>query len=302
MPQHKGAASERKPLSLPKSTAEAAIVHELVSLLEKITAGGRVADEGITALQTWLTSHDGTGLPGVELLRTTVTQILADGTVTPEERAALYSAIERVLPPETRRGAKERRTAVELLAKETVRGEKAASKERERQERLRNRPIASANFMVAGVQHEGRARTVERYATADDPVHLIRDPNNAYDSNAIEIRLSNGMQIGFVPRENAAVLARVMDSGCKYEAYLTKILDGREAPIPVVQAYLYRLDATIAEHGEPLESSKQPSRSELPSTPVNSTLASSGNAGGRWIFFLLGTLVALLVLFKACSS
>jgi hypothetical protein len=51
------------------------------------------------------------------------------------------------------------------LAKEAARGEKAASKEREQQERLRNRP-QSANFMVAGAQHEDPSLPVAEMAKA----------------------------------------------------------------------------------------------------------------------------------------
>lgn len=113
-------------------------------------------------------------------------------------------------------------------------------------ERERNRSVAQANFMVAGVLYEGRAEVVAAYAHPEQTVFLGRDPANAYDRNAIEIRLPSGFQIGFMPREDAAQFAPLMDSGCLQQAYLTKILDGRRAPIPVVQAYLYDSASTVS--------------------------------------------------------
>jgi len=53
------------------------------------------------------------------------------------------------------------------------------------------------------------------------------------------------MQIGFVPEEDAPDLAAPLDQGYPHVATITKILTGGRAPIPVVQAYIYRPDAGI---------------------------------------------------------
>ena len=160
-------------------------------------------------------------------------------------RKKQQKAVERVLPAELRRQAKERRQAIENLEKARSRAEKTAQTDKERGLRELNRPVSSANFMVAGVTYEGRDAVVDRFASVGGHVFLVREPANPYDRNAIEVRLQNGMQIGYVPREDAAYLAPGFDQGDKHEARITKILNGRRAPIPVVQAHLYRSEATV---------------------------------------------------------
>jgi hypothetical protein len=299
MAENQGAARKRKRLSLPSATTDADTVNELIALLEGVTADGRIADDGISALRVWLaetTQHD---LPGVELLRTTVAHVLQDGNVTEDERSALYKAIERVLPPVQRRRAKERRTALELVEKEANRAAKAAAQIKAREERLLNRPLASANFMVAGVTHEGRAHSVAQYACVGDPVDLIRDPTNVHDSNAIEVRLKGGWQIGYVPREDAERLAPVMDRGCKYEAYLTKILSGEWAPIPVVDVSLYHVNAS-----RNVTASDVFQRAASSSGPPSQgyTVAKQEPMKGKWIPFWVLAALVIIGLLRACAG
>lgn len=242
-----GKPKTRQPrLSIREGYTESGVVAELLTLLETVTADGTISEEEARELNEWLEANrNDANLPGIEFLRITVTQILADGKVTPEEKTALYKAVERVLPREARRLAKERRGAVESLEKETQRAEREAQREAERREREGNRPMAAANFMVVGVPYEGRAEVVRCYASEGCQVFLARDPSNRYDSKAIEILLKGGYQIGFAPREEAAALAKFLDAGCKHLAYITKILQGKRAPIPVVQVYLYRPESSV---------------------------------------------------------
>ena len=214
------------------------------------------------------------GLPAIDFLRTTLERILADGRITTEERKALQKAVERVLPTELREKAKGRRVAAALLGKAREQEDKAAVRARATEERERNRPVHSANFMVAGVVYEGRSELVDKYLRSGQNVFLARDPRNVYDSNAIEIRVREGFQIGYVPRDDAKEMAPLLDAGCMQTAYCTKILNGRRAPIPVIQADLYRADATIS---DAVKSSELPARSGVPaSTPPD------GNGHKHW--------------------
>jgi hypothetical protein len=104
-----------------------------------------------------------------------------------------------VLPFVVREIAVCRRRIATAKEREEASEQKKAEKERQAQERLRDSPIGGANFMVAGVLYEGRARVIADYARAGDPAYLIRDRSNPHSRNAIEIRLENGMQVGFVP-------------------------------------------------------------------------------------------------------
>ncbi|MDP2373282.1 HIRAN domain-containing protein [Reyranella sp.] len=75
---------------------------------------------------------------------------------------------------------------------------------------------------------------------------LVRDKDNGFSRNAIEIRLENGMQIGFVPEEYAVELALLLDGGALQKATTTKILEGRRGPIPVVDVDLYGADSQVS--------------------------------------------------------
>ena len=181
------------------------IAAELLALLEAITATGDI--------QAWLGVNASSTLPAVEFLRLMLRNILDDGNATREERKALYQAIERVMPPESRDRVRTRRLASELLEKAKLREEKTARHEHEVSERQRNRPLLSANFMVAGAKYEGRPDIIEHQLREGQQVFFVRDPSNQYDANAIEIRLQNGSSIGYVPREYAATITPLL-AGC----------------------------------------------------------------------------------------
>lgn len=163
-------------------------------------------------------------IPGIAYLRATAADILADGRVEPAEQDALYAAVEKVMPPELRKGAAARRRAA-----------KAA----ERAVRVASKPLFKANFMVAGVLHEGRAEIVASSAAAGQDVLLVRELDSPFDPNAILVRLATGEDIGHVPRAYAAAMAKLLDIGCPHRARITKILNGKLAPIPVVDAKVF---------------------------------------------------------------
>jgi hypothetical protein len=54
------------------------------------------------------------------------------------------------------------------------------------------------------------------------PLELRRDPGNEHDPNAIAVLLPGGEQLGFVPRELAAELARDIDAGRAWSAVVLR--------------------------------------------------------------------------------
>lgn len=69
------------------------------------------------------------------------------------------------------------------------------------------------SFKVAGVTFEGRQ---ERIALLDvgDPVRLIPEPENPYDSNALAVHVAYAgvvLHVGYMPREEAAQVAPILD-------------------------------------------------------------------------------------------
>jgi hypothetical protein len=81
--------------------------------------------------------------------------------------------------------------------------------------------LASRGLRVAGVA--GAARHHADALQSDDVapgrrLELRRDPTNEHDPNAIAIHAAGGEQIGWVPREVAAELARELDAGTTWSA------------------------------------------------------------------------------------
>jgi single-stranded-DNA-specific exonuclease len=63
---------------------------------------------------------------------------------------------------------------------------------------------------VVGVSYEGR-QTIVSQLKMGETVFLVRDPDNAYDRNAIRVILGDERQVGFVNRNLAARLAPIID-------------------------------------------------------------------------------------------
>jgi len=170
-----------------------------------------------------------------------VENVLEDGRITDLERDYLQKAVESVLPREQREVAVLRRRERAAEDKKLKAEEKAKQIENER----KSRPIAGFDFMVAGVMHEGRATIVRLFANTGNPVYLVRDPQNIYSRNAIEVRLANNEQIGYVPETEAVRLAPILDQGGKQTATIKKIIEGRRALIPVILGEVYSDDSPL---------------------------------------------------------
>jgi HIRAN domain len=104
--------------------------------------------------------------------------------------------------------------------------------------------------MVAGTLHEGRLDTIRENLREDQRVFLVREPDNAYDKNAVRIDVARGgapiqrsetsfslqcIDIGYVPREVAAEVAPLLDAGFKQVAVCSKLLRrAARGPIPII--------------------------------------------------------------------
>lgn len=47
----------------------------------------------------------------------------------------------------------------------------------------------------------------------NDPLILIREPDNEYDEHAISVATTGGLKLGYLPRKNNLILSRLMDEG-----------------------------------------------------------------------------------------
>lgn len=243
--------------SLTRKQLEEPEALELLALLQTVTEDGRVLDEEIAALNEWLSDNAGSTLPAITYLRESVEAVLEDGRVSIEERAWLQKAVETVLPREEREFAAMRRREAKADDRRAAADEQAL----ERELAKKSRPIASFDFMVAGVHHEGRAEIVRSHCRAHYDAFLVREPDNRYSRNATLVRLANGLDIGYVPESDAVHLAPILDGGALQAAAIKKILSVGRVPIPVIWGELYASDAPVPE-AIPMSEAPSPAKSE----------------------------------------
>ena len=75
--------------------------------------------------------------------------------------------------------------------------------------------------LVVGIKfHRGNADGI----TAGENVQLVREPNNAYDPNAIRVNLRTGETLGYLTKEVAAVFAKQLDLGGDVRGQISKII------------------------------------------------------------------------------
>ncbi|MBE6811295.1 MAG: restriction endonuclease [Ruminococcaceae bacterium] len=66
---------------------------------------------------------------------------------------------------------------------------------------------------VAGTTHIPGIEELEPHLNVDDKLNFYREPDNKYDPKAIVIKNSDGIKIGYVPKEDNVIFSRLMDAG-----------------------------------------------------------------------------------------
>ena len=67
-------------------------------------------------------------------------------------------------------------------------------------------------FEVKGTRYDGRTEQIEK-VKASDPVRIIRDRENAYNSNNFTVLTARGKDLGNMPAELCNAIAPLYDSG-----------------------------------------------------------------------------------------
>ena len=75
------------------------------------------------------------------------------------------------------------------------------------------RDIFLFDTYVAGTSYIEGIEKLEPNMHEGDRLDFFREPNNPYDAQAIMIRNSDGIKIGYVPRADNVIFARLMDAG-----------------------------------------------------------------------------------------
>lgn len=66
---------------------------------------------------------------------------------------------------------------------------------------------------VAGTSHVEGIEELEPHLQIGDRLAFFREPENPYDAQAIVIKITDGVKIGYVPRQDNVIFARLMDAG-----------------------------------------------------------------------------------------
>ncbi|MGC4105952.1 MAG: HIRAN domain-containing protein [Thermomicrobiales bacterium] len=89
-------------------------------------------------------------------------------------------------------------------------------------------PLFLIDTHIAGTTH---VQEIERLAAAigvGDRLDLVREPTNPFDDLAILVHTRDGEKLGYVPRKDNAVLARLLDAGKQLFVMVeSKALHGR---------------------------------------------------------------------------
>ena len=99
---------------------------------------------------------------------------------------------------------------------------------------------------VVGVSFEGR-QTVVSTLVAGQELVVARDEGNPVDTNAIALRTLSGVQVGFLRRQIAAVLAPNIDGGLRYHAYVSEVTGGTDGRSLGANIQVVREDAQVLE-------------------------------------------------------
>ena len=75
---------------------------------------------------------------------------------------------------------------------------------------------------VAGTSHVENIVELEPSLKEGDRLVLVREPGNPYDGRAIRIQTKEGEKIGYVPRKDNMIFARLMDAGKVLFAVITE--------------------------------------------------------------------------------
>ncbi len=88
-------------------------------------------------------------------------------------------------------------------------------------------PVPIHTCAVRGFAYHRGPQVLHRLRVGD-PLKLVREPDNAFDENAVAVHW-NGEQLGYLPREDNAMLAVMLDRGIALHAHLSAVV--REAPL-----------------------------------------------------------------------
>ncbi len=92
---------------------------------------------------------------------------------------------------------------------------------------------------IAGTSHIEGIEELEPHLHIGDKLDFFREPDNSYDKQAIMIKTTDGVKIGYVPQDDNLIFARLMDAG--------KLLFGKITAKEKVQSWI-KIDIKVYLH------------------------------------------------------
>lgn len=72
-------------------------------------------------------------------------------------------------------------------------------------------------YVVGSQYHPGAREAVGKLRKGEE-LSLRREPENPHDRNAVAVHNCQGRKLGYVPRQDAGAIAKVIDTGLPYKA------------------------------------------------------------------------------------
>ena len=66
---------------------------------------------------------------------------------------------------------------------------------------------------VAGTTYIEGIEELEPHLKIEDKLEFFREPDNPYDNQAIVVKTVDGVKIGYIPKQDNVIFARLMDAG-----------------------------------------------------------------------------------------
>lgn len=237
----------------------------------------------------------GVDFPACGFLYQVTDTISQDGEITEEELDSLALAIERVLPPDVRFVAALKRKERRAARRKEATDKRVALRAARIEARERARPLHRADFMIAGTRRSTERREGCESLQVGDDLVLEREPDNIHDENAILVLSVDDTELGYVPRQDAKLMAPLLDSGAEAKATVKKLLTATDDGhiIPVVVASLHH--ATATGPSEPRPPRSHPADRQPLQRPVPETRAATCQGCGGVVLVLCWLLLALIV-------
>lgn len=216
----------------------------LLELATRIVADGMIDLEEIKELRKWLkTNHEQSSANSIGYLAEMMNRITADSVIDRDELFELHRAIERVIPATHRTAGVQARKKREADRKQRIKEQRevekkqqaelaTAQRERELKEyEAANRKTIRHEFAkVAGVTFQNEDGTerqdVLRFCNPGEQLILVRDIDNDFSCNAVEVRRLNGLQLGYAPEYLAERICDEMEDDKNVHGILKQITGG----------------------------------------------------------------------------